>query len=630
MKQRTFLLICFAVIFAATCGAQYRLDPKPRRTFVHKVGALWTAITNNAHWGNTYAEPNFEWPGGSGNYYGWRASLWVGAIVDSVGYASQGDEEHFTPLDSLYVKHSQDGSLSAEDTYTRYTDVNPVSPSTPTANLGVEIVERTYAWDQSYNDDFIVSDYWIKNIGDDRNKDGIVDTTKTLTGVYIGFRMDADVSGFNGTSTDSRLWDQDDLAGYDSTNKIVYLWDANSVAVAGDDTGNPDPVTGVLRSPGYIGIRLLYADSAHFDSTYTGMPTMATPSNRYNEPSSSQAVYNFMKGYGIAANATVPRDYRGVMAIGPYTIPAGDSIRIVIAWVIGNGLKGMQANSRVAQFLFDNNYQKSATSPDEPIFTLNDVVVNGQKAVALRWQSNAERSIDPISRTMDFDGYAIYKSSRSNSTGFPIWDTLAVFVRGSLQPTDTLWAGRPFLKAWPPSTVVVGSDTLYEFTDLDVVDGAISAYAIAAFDKGDTIVGIGRLENPIGRSKRSTRVYIPNLPPTQTVGNIKVVPNPFMGSSRFNNPNPIDTSPWVNRIRFINLPRDAKISIFTLAGDLVRTIHSGEIVPTSRDYTFTGDFTGVAEWDLTTKNNQEVVSGLYVYVVESSAGTFTGKFVIMR
>ena len=30
------------------------------------------------------------------------------------------------------------------------------------------------------------------------------------------------------------------------------------------------------------------------------------------------------------------------------------------------------------------------------------------------------------------------------------------------------------------------------------------------------------------------------------------------------------------------------------------------------------------------KNNQEAVSGLYIYVVESSAGTHTGKFVIMR
>ena len=46
--------------------------------------------------------------------------------------------------------------------------------------------------------------------------------------------------------------------------------------------------------------------------------------------------------------------------------------------------------------------------------------------------------------------------------------------------------------------------------------------------------------------------------------------------------------------------------------------------------TLTGDFRGVAEWDLTTRNNQEAVSGLYIYVVDSPSGKATGKFVIMR
>jgi hypothetical protein len=86
----------------------------------------------------------------------------------------------------------------------------------------------------------------------------------------------------------------------------------------------------------------------------------------------------------------------------------------------------------------------------------------------------------------------------------------------------------------------------------------------------------------------------------------------------------------VNRVRFINLPADATISIFTLAGDLVKTIHAGSVVYVSRDVAISGDFSGIAEWDLTTKNNQEVVSGVYLYVVESSKGTTTGKFTIMR
>ena len=37
--------------------------------FSHKVGALWTQITNYGFYGDrAYAEPNFEWPGGSGTF----------------------------------------------------------------------------------------------------------------------------------------------------------------------------------------------------------------------------------------------------------------------------------------------------------------------------------------------------------------------------------------------------------------------------------------------------------------------------------------------------------------------------------------------------------------------------------
>jgi hypothetical protein len=232
----------------------------------------------------------------------------------------------------------------------------------------------------------------------------------------------------------------------------------------------------------------------------------------------------------------------------------------------------------------------------------------------------------------DFAGYGVYRTSRQDAGGNSIWDTLAIYVKNNAvdKISDSLWYGRPFLKNWPPPTVVQGADTLYELKDENTPNGLIYTYAVTAFDAGDPGLGIGRLENQIGRGRLSTKVFMPNAPATSSVSNIRVVPNPFMGSSRYNNPNPVDTNPWVSRLRFINLPPDAKISIFTLAGDLVKTINSGDVVYQSRDVKITGDFTGVAEWDLTTKNNQEAVSGLYIYVVESSAGTHTGKFVIMR
>jgi hypothetical protein len=634
MKKSIVFISLLSAFLATAVWAQD--DPKPRektllktastsavdpKGFSHKVGALWTQVTNYGFYGDrNYEQPNFEWPGGSGNLYGWLTSIWIGGIADSLGYMSAGESNHFRPLDSITVTRAAQGSLSAEDTYTRYTDVDPASASGVHMNLGVEVTERTYAWDQSYNDDFIICDYWIKYVPYDRNKNGkIDDAEKKLTGMYVGFRMDADVSGFIGTSTDS-------------TNKLTFIYDADSPSVVGNDTGNPDPVTGILRSPGYIGARLLYADSAHFVGKYTGKPTMATPSYRNQEPLTSQAQYEFVAKGTITTTMTVVRDYRAIFGIGPYTVNGGDSIHIVIAWVVGPGLQGIIKNSQIAQSMFDGNYLRAPSSPDVPTFTITPTTSNSVPSLSLRWRRNAESSRDPLTGAQDFAGYGVYRTSRQDAGGNAIWDTLAIYVKNNAvdKVNDSLWYGRPFLKNWPPPAVMQGSDTLYQYLDTNTPNGLIYTYAVTAFDAGDPVLGIGRLENQIGRGRLSTKVFMPNALATTSVSNIRVVPNPFMGSSRYSNPNPVDTNPWVSRLRFINLPPDAKISIFTLAGDLVKTISSGDVVYQSRDVKISGDFTGVAEWDLTTKNNQEAVSGLYIYVVESSAGTHTGKFVIMR
>jgi hypothetical protein len=111
---------------------------------------------------------------------------------------------------------------------------------------------------------------------------------------------------------------------------------------------------------------------------------------------------------------------------------------------------------------------------------------------------------------------------------------------------------------------------------------------------------------------------------------VTVVPNPYIGSAVWNNAIPSDSDPWQHRLQFVNLPDDANIKIFTLDGDLVDEITSGEIVRKSEDFLGTGSFS-VAEWDLITRNDQEAAPGIYMYVVDSpSLGKKIGKFVIVR
>jgi hypothetical protein len=94
---------------------------------------------------------------------------------------------------------------------------------------------------------------------------------------------------------------------------------------------------------------------------------------------------------------------------------------------------------------------------------------------------------------------------------------------------------------------------------------------------------------------------------------IRVVPNPYKGTALFE-------SRYEDKIRFTNLPPSCKISIFTITGDLVDTIYHG-------------DGTDAQLWDLISRNRQKVVSGLYIWMVETEEPEYKkeiGKFVIIR
>ena len=98
-----------------------------------------------------------------------------------------------------------------------------------------------------------------------------------------------------------------------------------------------------------------------------------------------------------------------------------------------------------------------------------------------------------------------------------------------------------------------------------------------------------------------------------TLDTIKVVPNPYIVRSRFN-----ETS-ISRKLRFTNLPQECRISIFTVTGELVRVLEH------------LNQFDGNEWWDLRTANNQEVAPGLYIYHVESTNGEEkVGKFAVIR
>lgn len=212
---------------------------------------------------------------------------------------------------------------------------------------------------------------------------------------------------------------------------------------------------------------------------------------------------------------------------------------------------------------------------------------------------------------------------------------------------DTFWAvtARPESIFVDPGTgeervIVVGkaATTYYEYIDPDVHNGFIYFYSVTASDHelelipgSDPpeyrIIGPGQAGDPSSSFDNSTPGTVAQSAADrdQNGANIFVYPNPATRESlnEFQELFPSGDDPTGVRVKFANLPAARNtIKIFTLSGDLVETIeHDG-----------TGGF-GEATWNLISRNGQEVVSGIYLYVVESDDGSFEdfiGKFVVVR
>ena len=186
--------------------------------------------------------------------------------------------------------------------------------------------------------------------------------------------------------------------------------------------------------------------------------------------------------------------------------------------------------------------------------------------------------------------------------------------------------------------VVPKEGTRYcEYVDRDIHNGFLYFYSVTATDhalmpegndQNITLpVGPGLVGDP-GSSFSNT---VPGAT-AQTAAereqygvNIYVYPNPATRDAlaEYQQLNPNGDDPTGVRVTFTNLPMAHNtIKIYTVSGDLVQTLdHNGL------------DGSGSVSWNLMSRNGQEIVSGVYLYSVESDDGSFEnfiGKFVVVR
>jgi hypothetical protein len=166
----------------------------------------------------------------------------------------------------------------------------------------------------------------------------------------------------------------------------------------------------------------------------------------------------------------------------------------------------------------------------------------------------------------------------------------------------------------------------YFWFDCNGSNGFTYYYAVTTFDRGYSLQqgtqGLTKVDNcavqegiPYNCPQDLTRLSLEVNAQTDLY-NVYVVPNPVRtGSSRLTTDNYHNFPDGL--VRFVNVPPNCIIKIFTVAGDLVWI----------NDHTDGG---GNVEWDTRNLEEEDVASGVYVYRIESGGDSVFGRIVVIR
>ena len=548
--------------------------------------------------------------------------------------------------------------------------------------LGVQLHRRILAWTQNYNDDYIIVDVVFTNVSGDTLKDFYINVQSNGDNTYRSNGSNP-YPGAGERFDPATTWQHYYGGRVGDTLRVFYEYSADDPDKPGDSMGAPVPSQGGrLINAKFIWYSILHASKEpYIDSaideddflqprvTYIGKSNLIP----YNEEGDEFGSKNFWAIRGAyseffpMSGNTWPGTFHGgnsdeqnsadyashpagthsannskmFSSFGPYTFPPGHQIRIAYAsgysgidlktaqeigreWLngtledppnlpdastgyfpanfvfpldatemdkrkdrwISTGIDTMMTSAWRAKWNFDHDYS-IPQAPPPPSYV--DVTGLGT-GVEIRWADEEAEALE------NFAGYRIMRRVSKMDTVFyePVYDSGSEDKAGDHLFVDT--------------NVLIGSQTYYY------------VQAKARIDANDPNADPGTR----GKIIYSARVLHPNIywvnPPhfsQSDLSEIRIVPNPY----NINDPL-LEAQGWTDQrgIQFFNLPGTVTIKIFTEYGDHVQTIEHDS--PVDSGYEF---------WDMITKSQQVISSGVYIVVFEKPGGEISyQKFMVVR
>ncbi|HTY38679.1 MAG TPA: hypothetical protein VMH23_16285 [Bacteroidota bacterium] len=545
------------------------------------------------------------------------------------------DDDHDGLIDEDY------GAISEHDAYVTYSDIygdpNPILQHVP---LGVKVWQRSLAWAADVKEPILPFEYYFINVG-----------TRVLNQVYVGFFADADVGPKS-------------VGGYYGHDFSAYMPDLRTAYVANPQDRPSTPVGfTVLGTPKSL-------DSLCYTfQWYPGPQTPSTDLLRYNMMASC-----FVKPDEYPALS----DTRFFFSFGAFdSFKPGDTLKIVMAIESGEGISqgpnNLRDNAAKALELYSRGWTTPPTPGGPP---LHISVGNDRVTLNWKWQPGDVRC-DPLQTWDDsnkfigalppdhwrrrnsqnrcdlikqkgltggrtFEGFRVWRSTS------PVYDQASFALLAQYDVHDNLGFGEGGVLEDP--TIDSGAALQgYTYTDSNLVRGRYYWYAVTSFSiPGVTVVQTvdtnhvvtnDTLTSPALESAftdNDTLVIIP-FAPSKSLGEVKVVPNPYRTDQDYT----AENGGWegVGRnwsesqrvIWFIHLPAVCTVRIFTLTGDIVATLrHDDPERQALERLDGQPRPVGQEEWHLLSESGRAVASGVYIYTVESQYGRQIGKFVIIR